>query len=252
MSTRAVRARAGFTFVELFVVIAIIGLLVMMLVVGVTKAREAAKRAECLDNLRQIGIACHLYHDSFKLFPTENGSSKSLYTQLLDYVDQTSVDQAIQNGVGGNTMSPIKMFLCPSRRTVQQAPGKRDFVYALSPNNGSIFDVPGGIDIMTVSHSNGTSNTLFLSHAWMSPTNYANGQDPTDVGWYDFMNNKRTINTGAKLDTDPTGTTSNIGSIHASFMPCSFADAHVQYLPYTFNQWAQAWNYLNVDPVTLP
>jgi prepilin-type processing-associated H-X9-DG protein len=252
MSTRAVRARAGFTFVELFVVIAIIGLLVMMLVVGVTKAREAAKRAECLDNLRQIGIACHLYHNSFNLFPSENGTNKSLYTSLLSYLEQANLDIEIQSGVTGNTQAPIKSFLCPSRRNTQQAPGKRDYVYALSPNNGSIFDVPGGIDMISVSHANGTANTLFLSHAWMTPANYANGQDPTDVGWFDYLNNKRTINNDAKLDSDPTGTTSNIGSPHVRYMPCLFADGHVQALPYTFTQWAQVWDYTNTTPVTLP
>jgi prepilin-type N-terminal cleavage/methylation domain-containing protein len=252
MSNRKVRARQGFTFIELLVVVAIIGLLVMMLIVAVQKAREAAKRAECLDNLRQLGIACHVYHNSFNLFPSENGTSKSLYTSVLAYVEQGNLDMEIQNGQNGNTQAPIKLFLCPSRRSAQQAPGKRDYVYALSPNNGSIFDVPGGIDVISVSHANGTSNTILLSHAWMSPTNYVNSQDPTDVGWYDFMNNKRTINNSAFMDTDPSGTSSNIGSPHHRYLPCLFADAHVQYLPYTFPQWAQAWDYTNTTHVTLP
>ncbi len=252
MATRTVRARNGFTFVELFVVIAVIGLLVMTLIVAVQKAREAAKRTECLDNLRQIGIACHVYHDSFKVFPTENGANKSLYTAILSYVEQSNLDVQIQAGLGGNTAAPIRLFICPSRRTTQQAPGKRDYVYALSPNNGSIFDAPAGVDITAVSHSNGTSNTILLSHAWMSPANYASGQDPTDVGWYDFAHNKRTINSEAKMDSDPTGTTSNIGSSHVKYVPCVFADAHVQYLLYGFPQWAQAWNYLNTETITLP
>ena len=123
----------GFTLIELLVVIAIIAILVALLLPAVQQAREAARRTQCKNNLKQLAIAVHNYHDTHRVYPFGKGPSYagapvyarwSQHAMLLPYIEQEALSK--QANVSDTTnmdasaatlaaiATPIKSLRCPS------------------------------------------------------------------------------------------------------------------------------------------
>ena len=119
-------ARKGFTVVELLVVIAIIGVLVGLLLPGVQKTREAAARIKCLDNLKQLGVAVHLYADTMSVFPPSGyyqpghtSDPWSAPARILPFLEQANLQNLIDFSTSSDaaphavTTTRVPVFICP-------------------------------------------------------------------------------------------------------------------------------------------
>lgn len=138
---RPSRTRSAFTLIELLVVIAIIAILIALLLPAVQQAREAARRSQCKNNLKQIGLAAHNFHDVYNgLPPLSVGPERGTFWQMiLPYMDQTNLYELFNGGnalTGGDNTSlwrgqqgnwddlnsgernktQVSGYFCPSRR----------------------------------------------------------------------------------------------------------------------------------------
>jgi prepilin-type N-terminal cleavage/methylation domain-containing protein/prepilin-type processing-associated H-X9-DG protein len=130
----------GFTLIELLVVIAIIGVLVSLLLPAVQSAREAARRSQCVNNLKQLGIAIHNFHDVQGHLPSSNRPAGLTtapriagLTLLLPYFEQSSVYNAFNLSVNWGVVdnatsvrSSINALLCPSSVYPERLDGNPD------------------------------------------------------------------------------------------------------------------------------
>jgi prepilin-type N-terminal cleavage/methylation domain-containing protein/prepilin-type processing-associated H-X9-DG protein len=216
MSDLRARRRPGFTLIELLVVIAIIAILIGLLLPAVQKVREAAARAKCQNNLKQLGLAAHNFESAYQTLPpgewtrsTDGGTSRpSLGAVILSYLEQANKFNqfnfaydvtASQNAAARRQDVPV--YLCPSENSGAFFTDGTDPVGRINyfGNIGAVADcrlssdpgagvfhafsttkageTPRGIPILGI--SDGTSNTAMFSEVMRSQTANSNTVDYT-------------------------------------------------------------------------
>jgi prepilin-type N-terminal cleavage/methylation domain-containing protein len=178
----------GFTLIELLVVIAIIAVLIALLLPAVQQAREAARRTQCKNNLKQLGLACHNYHDTFNNFPHnydgrcfgqnvlgdwQNGpGSFGWIVMALPYMDQAPLYNQF-NFSDNSATSPVKGWTSPTNAPLAESilPGllcpsnPQPSRVGSDPAGGAGGGVPGG---RPMGRTDYTGNMGFISGDWRS------------------------------------------------------------------------------------
>ena len=194
-------SKKGFTLVELLVVIAIIGILVALLLPAVQAAREAARRMQCTNNLKQFGIALHNYHDINKCFPPRKGGTTgtwvsedpgqhnsgrlSGFVSLLPFIEQTAMYDQIKSGDSAAGIQPWGPYpyqgwsawnvapdclICPSSSHSSTRTQAVNYAFSVgdqisgnrdASNPRGLFGSRDGVGFNKI--SDGTSNTIAMS-----------------------------------------------------------------------------------------
>lgn len=187
--------KSGFTLIELLVVISIIAILIGLLLPAVQQAREAARRSQCKNQLKQMGLAFHNYHDKYNVLPAggnDNTSSASwpcsdccnannrgewnwMY-QILPEIEQVPLYNEPSNTKIYQT--PVALFYCPSRRApmIYGAYAKTDYAGCagdgLTNYNGAIIRRSCKPPVTFAMVTDGLSNTLVVGEKQTNPKNF--------------------------------------------------------------------------------
>ncbi len=188
---RRTSLRRGFTLIELLVVIAIIAVLIALLLPAVQAAREAARRSQCVNNLKQIGLSLHNYHSTINALPWDHGpggwNEWSSLVMLLPYMEQSALYNGVnftqannpacpasQGGTVNTTVSSTKIntFLCPS--DLDRLSNTQDGHNNYGMNAGS-----DAISPEVISNTNGIGTSMYISSPVVSFASILDGTSNT-------------------------------------------------------------------------
>jgi prepilin-type N-terminal cleavage/methylation domain-containing protein/prepilin-type processing-associated H-X9-DG protein len=260
------RKRAGFTLIELLAVISIIGVLMALLLPAVQQAREAARRTQCRNNLRQIALAFHEHHDAGQGFPTGgwewwtpptfvNGSpaigkdqQAGWGFQILPYIEADAVWRT--NAVTA-VATPNRIFFCPSRRDPQVVKYVDQYTppltgdtltHALCDYAASNLDGNGAVQRMLpvkiAEITDGTSNTLLVGEKRLNVSQL--GQEQADdnegytAGWDEDTMRLTSEPPAPDFHGDGPGPMV-FGASHPDAFHMAFADGSVRTLSYSID-----------------
>jgi prepilin-type N-terminal cleavage/methylation domain-containing protein/prepilin-type processing-associated H-X9-DG protein len=271
---RAKKSISGFTLIELLVVIAIIAILIALLLPAVQQAREAARRASCKNNLKQMGLAMHNYHDVYKSFPygSWDDDSYGWGTFLLPYLDQAPLygrldfdfhdgDPGDSSGAGLGDLAaavdpsnpvhatPLSVFLCPTAplevRRNGTGPARSDYLgnRGTTARDGVLESllntINSGASIVSIRDiRDGTTNTFSIGEgAWHSQL-WNGVPDVTDEFplWVGSVGQDE--HCLRMTDTNlgvTTGDDDSFGSYHVGGAHFLFADGHVRFISININ-----------------
>ncbi|MBC7852552.1 MAG: DUF1559 domain-containing protein [Pirellulaceae bacterium] len=208
------KKRPAFTLVELLVVIAIIGVLVALLLPAVQFAREAARRMQCANNMRQFGVAMHTYHDTMRVLPAGIGPrSFSTHAYLLPFMEYSNIHRLIdfsastgnaKNAEARGTLVPV--FNCPSDKANVFLKGWAGTNYRACQGSGILFGGTVQTDPSRQDYGVPAPNGVFFNGSWTSLGMITDGTSQTAALSEHIRGDSDQLQASERMDTFRPGT----------------------------------------------